>query len=77
MPGEALAVVTWAEANDGAPYDWPAFFGFLLLRRLSGMTRWWFCSEVAALHAGLRSPHRFDLYDLESVCKLIGKRVTL
>ena len=76
VPGDAAQVVTWAETHEGVPYDWPAFFGFLFLRKLSGMTRWWFCSEVVAFHMGLRSPHRFDLYDLESVCKLIGRQVT-
>lgn len=76
VPGSTMQVANWAAAHEGAHYDWPAFFGFLLLRRLSGMTRWWFCSEVAALQAGLRSPHRFDLFDLESVCQLTGKRVT-
>lgn len=67
VPGEPADVEKWAKEHDGEHYDWPAYFGFTAFRRLKGLLRWWFCFEIAALHAGLRAPHRFDGFDLETV----------
>lgn len=73
VPGSPDDVRAFLKEHDGAPYDWPAFFGFTLLRRIKGIARWFFCSEVAATLMWLREPHRWDLYDLESVCQLLCK----
>lgn len=59
---------------EGSKYDWLGLAGFVF-RRVKGFLKRVFCSEYAAEVVGLDEPHRFDLILLESVCKLIGRRV--
>ena len=58
----------------GSGYDWFGLVGFVF-RRVKGFLHRVFCSEYVAEVIGLDEPWRFDLVLLESVCKLIGKRV--
>lgn len=59
---------------EGSGYDWFGLAGFVF-RRIKGFLNRVFCSEYAAEVIGLDEPWRFDLVLLESVCKVIGRRV--
>jgi hypothetical protein len=73
VPGNPEDVRQYLKEHEGEKYDWLSFFGYGLLRRLSGSSRRKTCVEVAADLMWLRSPHRWDLYDLESVCLRLTK----
>lgn len=73
VPGSPDEVRRWAKDHEGEGYDWPAFFGFGWFRRIKGFTKLKHCCEVAADLMYLRSPNRWEPYDLESVCQLLCK----
>jgi hypothetical protein len=64
----------WAWKHSGEGYDALGLLGFVI-RRVKGLARDWFCSEVAAELMGLRDPWQFDLKLLEAVCARTGKSI--
>ena len=74
LPIDNDRVIEWYAVNKGMPYDSLGLLGFFI-RRISGIRKAWFCSEVAADIIGLSEPHRYDLALLESVCARFGTRV--
>ncbi len=73
VPGNPDDVRQWLKEHDREGYDWLSFFGYGLLRRLSGASRRKTCVEAGADMMWLREPHRWDLFDLESVCIYLCK----
>lgn len=74
VPGSPDDVRRWLVDHAGEGYDWLSFFGYGVLRRLSGSSRRKTCAKVAADLMWLRDPHRWDLFDLESVCQHLCKQ---
>ncbi|MBP6675005.1 MAG: hypothetical protein KAY54_01695 [Burkholderiaceae bacterium] len=74
VPGSPDDVRRWLKEHEGEKYDWLGILGFLVPWRWPAPNRRWFCSEASADHMWLRHAWRWDLFDLESVCKMLCKQ---
>lgn len=72
--GDDLIASEWFSQHADDGYDWLWLLGFIW-RPIRGRERRWGCSEACAAMLGLHEPWRYDVADLEALCRLIGRRV--
>lgn len=72
---DPVKVKQYLSENDSCKYDVLGLLGFIISRRIRGMKKRKFCSEVLAEIIGLQDPWRYDLALAESYCIKVGKRV--